>query len=602
MPLKGDIRAALLRIVAVHPFKESPQLSSFLKFVVEQTLEGKGDELKGYTIATLALGRTDDFDPQIDPIVRVQAGRVRQAIEEYYAAFPDDPIRIQFVKGSYQPQFVFSNIQNNSGAIAEQSIDENAMLQNSLEAKLLPNRQDRFFGSDPDNQHALSDLKQGRSKTYNLTRQGLLGLVTIAALLGIAFIAAFGALTRTSLTPASVPQQSYFPVLLIENSNGPSDPSELYSVLQRTQDALARFDDILIVRDPADERGSSQLEPPRSKAKRLSLRIIANFADRGRLRFNARLVEQFDQSVVWSKEFEPVLSGTAGDDGRSNIVRTIATTIARPYGVLHAYARKVFTGLEESQSDFGCIMVAFDYWQHNNKELRTQAKKCLEEQLIVNPRLGALHSQLAYLYLDDIIVDNLEEPKRALDHAIAAAIRGGNLAPTSARAYQTLMAVHFVRKEMESAWRAADTALRLNPFDSDISADVGVHYIKAGQFEKGLSLIDESMVLNSSPPDWVLTYRAMALRALGRYDEAVSTIKPLKASELPLAMVGNITAAFQEKDKPTALDRIEIFKQTHPDIFANPRGYVQRMNLERGLTEAIISRYQDALAWAGQAN
>src|SRR5262249_19337461 len=84
-PSAAEVRAALERIVASSTFRTSTQLAAFLRFVIEAALAGQSDRIKGYTIAVEALGRTPDFDPQTDPIVRVEAGRLRRALERYYA-------------------------------------------------------------------------------------------------------------------------------------------------------------------------------------------------------------------------------------------------------------------------------------------------------------------------------------------------------------------------------------------------------------------------------------------------------------------------------------------------------------------------------------
>lgn len=102
----ADIRTALAHILASPPFDKSTQLANFLRFVVEETLAGSGDRIKAYTIATAALGRGDDFDPQTDPIVRVEAGRLRRALHNYYAsAGHDQPIVIDLPIGRYTPIF-----------------------------------------------------------------------------------------------------------------------------------------------------------------------------------------------------------------------------------------------------------------------------------------------------------------------------------------------------------------------------------------------------------------------------------------------------------------------------------------------------------------
>lgn len=60
-------------------------MTSFLLFIVETTLAGHGNKLKAYTIAMEALGCGTDFDPQTDPVVRVEAVRLRRALARYYS-------------------------------------------------------------------------------------------------------------------------------------------------------------------------------------------------------------------------------------------------------------------------------------------------------------------------------------------------------------------------------------------------------------------------------------------------------------------------------------------------------------------------------------
>ena len=73
------------RMIGSDVFSRSPQLGAFLRFVVEAVLHGKADRIKAYTIGVEVLRRDTKFDPQLDPIVRVEATRLRRAIERYYA-------------------------------------------------------------------------------------------------------------------------------------------------------------------------------------------------------------------------------------------------------------------------------------------------------------------------------------------------------------------------------------------------------------------------------------------------------------------------------------------------------------------------------------
>src|SRR5262249_57462116 len=83
-PTPDEVRTALDRVIASEVLRGSPQLIAFFRFVVEATLRGEGHRIKAYAIAVEALGRGEDFDPDVDPIVRVEAGRVRRALRPYF--------------------------------------------------------------------------------------------------------------------------------------------------------------------------------------------------------------------------------------------------------------------------------------------------------------------------------------------------------------------------------------------------------------------------------------------------------------------------------------------------------------------------------------
>ena len=100
------VREELARVLTGPDFRRSERAGRFLSFVVEETLEGRADRLKAYTIATELLGRPREFDPVTDPIVRAQASRVRRSLEHHYLTGGAlDPIRIDLPAGTYRPVF-----------------------------------------------------------------------------------------------------------------------------------------------------------------------------------------------------------------------------------------------------------------------------------------------------------------------------------------------------------------------------------------------------------------------------------------------------------------------------------------------------------------
>ncbi|KAG1700626.1 hypothetical protein GQR58_005313 [Nymphon striatum] len=102
-----SIYEALSRLKNSKGLVHSPALQKILDYVISQELEGSGESIKAYTIGIDALGKSPSFDPLVDPIVRVNVGRLRKNILTYYEnEGKNDPIRIEIPKGSYRPTFL----------------------------------------------------------------------------------------------------------------------------------------------------------------------------------------------------------------------------------------------------------------------------------------------------------------------------------------------------------------------------------------------------------------------------------------------------------------------------------------------------------------
>lgn len=116
------IREQLDRILHSGPFHQSHRRQRFLEYLVNETLAGRTDRLKGYNVALEVFDRPETFDPIVDPVVRIEAGRLREKLREYYEAEgQSDPIRIELPKGTYTPHIgrAFGRL----GVPAELSVD-----------------------------------------------------------------------------------------------------------------------------------------------------------------------------------------------------------------------------------------------------------------------------------------------------------------------------------------------------------------------------------------------------------------------------------------------------------------------------------------------
>lgn len=99
-----EVLEQLDRVTGSPQFLNAPKMSDFLTFVVVEYLKGRQDRIKAVTIAHSIYERGEDFEPQTDSIVRVEAGRLRSRLSEYYLdAGANDPILIDIPKGAYVP-------------------------------------------------------------------------------------------------------------------------------------------------------------------------------------------------------------------------------------------------------------------------------------------------------------------------------------------------------------------------------------------------------------------------------------------------------------------------------------------------------------------
>ncbi|MGI9512860.1 MAG: hypothetical protein ACR2OL_08175 [Anderseniella sp.] len=106
MPSDSDVREQLERMLAHNSFEATERRKNFLGYIVDEALSGRAERLKGYTIAVSVFDRDESFDADADPVVRLEARRLRRDIEHYYlTAGQNDPVVISIPKGAYVPSF-----------------------------------------------------------------------------------------------------------------------------------------------------------------------------------------------------------------------------------------------------------------------------------------------------------------------------------------------------------------------------------------------------------------------------------------------------------------------------------------------------------------
>jgi tetratricopeptide (TPR) repeat protein len=278
-------------------------------------------------------------------------------------------------------------------------------------------------------------------------------------------------------------------------------------------------------------------------------------------------------------------------------VRSIAASIAQPYGIIHTHVRTQLKSQSVKGDPYDCIVASFDYWLSNDAKSHLSARQCIESRLTVYPNSHALHAFLTYLHLEEHRQRYNVLSGNALDRALQSAQRAVQFAPSSARSHQALLAAHFARNETELAWQAAGKAMELNPNDTEIIQDIGARHIQSGNYEKGLELLQQALDLNNAPPTWAVTFRVVALYMLGRTDQSSPIAITLRNSNYGLAMVAVMMAAAEKGDFVEANAAYDRLIAAQPVIANDLSGYLKKLVFDEKTARQIVTDFDRAKAY-----
>src|SRR6187455_1559321 len=139
-PSEREVRDQIERITTSVAFRTSDRLKHFITFVASQELQGKGDNLKEYAVGVQVFSRETAFDPRTDPVVRVQARRLRARLERYYKEEGQhDEIVVDLPKGGYAPVFRSREVTVASKPPAASALQDNTVMVRPI-ADLSPDR------------------------------------------------------------------------------------------------------------------------------------------------------------------------------------------------------------------------------------------------------------------------------------------------------------------------------------------------------------------------------------------------------------------------------------------------------------------------------
>lgn len=521
-----NCRAQLERILKSAEFDATDRERRFLSYVVDETLAGRSSRIKAYSIAVEVFGRDASFDPQADPIVRVEAGHLRRAIERYYlTAGQTDPILISIPKGGYVPIF---SLRPTPGPVED----------------------------EPAETPAPAPLLQPRWR--NNPR---LALATTILVAGAMILAWLGYSSRLAPSKPEIPRLQ---VEWFDDLNGTGQSAALARGLtQEVISQLSKFKDIVVVQSP---------DPAALPQARYLLAGSVDLSDDA-FRFRVRMLNRADGSVLWAQSYDGATTVPGLLKAQADVAQNVATSLAQSYGVIfQADARLTFPNPPDDWAAYSCTLSYYAYRANFDPTARLSVRSCLEKAVERFPKYATAWALLSQTYIDDVRFRYPFDPAwspASLDRALAAARRAVELEPLNIRGLQAQMFALYLKKEVNAAMSVGSRAMAINPNDTEFMGEYGYRLAMSGKWDEGCALVAEARERNPGPLAYYEAALAVCSYFRGDYQQAAMWIR--KANVPSNALYHVIAAAvFAEGGLKAEAEHERAWLVEHePDLVSN---------------------------------
>ena len=484
-PAQSNDRAiqALERLLTWPEIARSPQLAKFLDYIVRRKLEGQEQAIKAYAIAVDVLGRPADFDPQADPIVRVQARRLRALLDQYYLTDgAAETLRIRLPVGRYVPELV------------------------EREEALPPLGEPEPLSAMP----ALPAVNVAKGDSFGVSWFALMMLVAGVLVLSLALVAFWprdsveatgDALDRPSLTVVEFQT--------LGGLQGFVAPSgglaiELVTDLELFDELIVRYGgggDAATMGDAATDYVLTGIVRP----------------DGDMVQFSAILTDVNSGLVVWNQSIAETAQAATQPGVLDDVSRQLSLRLGSARGPLH---RKAQALLDEAQlpdgpvTDYLCTMMFHRYRDTAAQAAAELVQTCLAKLHLQGEPSAAMLAIEASLIVDRLGTGNGDRFASPVSISRAEVLLNKALQtdPTSAFVWEQLARTRLAAGATERARAAFSSSLQLNPANADALAAYGLQLALSGEVGDAAAMAQDALDSTADPPDWY--FGAPALEAL----------------------------------------------------------------------------------------
>lgn len=476
----------LNRILASKAFRQADRLKRFLTFIVEETLAGRGERLKEFVVGVEVFGKDDSFDPRNDPIVRVQARRLRAQLARYYHDEGQaDELLIELPKGGYAP--FFRTLRKPPSARAPQPalVSRNTVLVLPFADQSAASDQEHFCqGLTQEIIRALTGMKSIRLVAASGPPESLtqLDVREIAIRFNVAMVIAGS--VRTDGEDARIA------VSLIDCQSGCYLWSDSVDRLRKSvfaiQEEVAR---LVLARLEQELTAAANSRGNRRPTENLA---AFNLHAQGRYHLNQRTedglrkaVDFFERAIVEDAQYAQAYSGLSDAYG-----------LLGHYGVLSpaevwtkTASNAAWAVLQDETSAEAHTSLAHTKSTQDWDWLGSQAE--FQRAISFDPRYATAHHWYAMSCL--VALGKLDD---ALDEILLAQA----LDPISSIIARDIARVHYYRRDFEAALEQCDHAIGLNPHFSPAYWILGLVQEQRGDFDEAAAAIQRAIQLSPESP------------------------------------------------------------------------------------------------------
>ncbi|MER8373890.1 hypothetical protein [Mesorhizobium sp. M1406] len=575
-PAAPAVRETLERLLASQTFGRSERARKLLRYLVEREQAGEADRLKGFSIAMDVFGKDGDFDPSTDAVVRVQAGRLRELLQHYFAnEGVAEPVRIAIPRGGYVPAYELNAIR-----LPDLKLDSAASADRPNDASV------------PDAALLTSATPSPTPSVVRHLRFFWMAIALVIAMLGVLILRQGGSALLTG-GDMSTTLETVRATGSIASSAMADDLPQVYIGLKAEGTYASRVAASLRAGlsgfDTIDFIGRDTVADPAEDATSFIFDILPG-PDTGDI--TIELQSMASGRVLLSRNLTPADSAPAAIEDR---IADMLSSALPASGTIYNY-------IEQAGAPNGltqCLLLNDKYYLDQNARTHEAAYRCLEKLANGGTKSSLVYSELASLHLEAVSDHYVYPPNATIEKAVEFAHRGVQMGPTSPYAHRSYGYVSSRLGNTDEAIRWMRKAYELNPYDLGMAAAYGYGLIFAGRYAEGTPILDHAAETFSGHSTWWDYGVFVGEFMLGDMNKAVAASMALrttatKSHYLAARLIG-AKAAGQDHLVSTLLKQLTT---EFPKFAADPRATFVERKYPADLTDRLVQ----ALRAAGLGN